>query len=266
LISLADDLDGLKMTEIQYNPLSQGAVDGREFEFLELKNTGNSTLNLSQCAFVNGVQYVFSSGAILQPGHFVVLASNKNMFKQRYLADADGEFDGQLANNGERLVMVSAMADTILNIRYNDKPPWPETPDSLGYSLVSIGINPTGDQNDPSSWRASYEIGGSPGADDIASAVDSSERIVPDHYSLGQNFPNPFNDQTTITCAVPLAGRVRIKIFDVLGQEVETLTDQYVTPGYYRFVWSGSHRAAGLYFYRLEAQQFSQTRKLLYLK
>ena len=70
----------LIISEIMYHPLGDGVTNSLEFEFIELKNTGASTLDLAGMAFINGIEYPFSAGATLAAGGFLVLASNSTLF------------------------------------------------------------------------------------------------------------------------------------------------------------------------------------------
>jgi len=98
-------------------------------------------------------------------------------------------------------------------------------------------------------------------------SVTSMERDqhVPGSFSLAQNYPNPFNPKTTISYQISEAGRVILKIFDVLGREVATLVDQIQIPGIYQAEWN-MQGASGVYFYRLEAvssgRTFVETKKM----
>jgi hypothetical protein len=85
-------------------------------------------------------------------------------------------------------------------------------------------------------------------------------------FSLFQNYPNPFNPSTHITYQVPLSGHVRLEVFDVLGREVATLVDEIREPGEFSVTFDGSPHSSGVYFSRLAAGGFTQTRKLLLLK
>jgi hypothetical protein len=161
-------IEGLQITEIHYNPLNDeiGGISGQQFEFIELKNSGNKPINLTACSFVNGISYTFNTETIVLPGSFVVLASSSFMFNQRYGFSPHGEYDGQLDNGGERVTLASAAGDTLISIRYNDKAPWPTSADGLGFSIVPAVSNVTADWNDGNNWRASAAIGGSPNAND----------------------------------------------------------------------------------------------------
>jgi photosystem II stability/assembly factor-like uncharacterized protein len=85
-------------------------------------------------------------------------------------------------------------------------------------------------------------------------------------FSLEQNYPNPFNPTTTIEYSIPQAGLVTIQIYDILGREVATLVDEYLPAGTYETEFSANGLASGIYFYKLTAVNFSQTRKMLLLK
>lgn len=260
-----ESLNTIKITEIHYHPLDDGDVDDKEFEFLEIRNTGSSVVNLTNAAFVNGVDYAFPAATTLDPGAYYVIASNPVMFQQRYQFTPDGEFDGQLDNGGERIVMVGAVNDTIINVRYNDKAPWPTLPDSLGYSLVSVENNPTGDPDDAAYWRSSYAVHGSPGQTDTATEIEH-EQAIPQQFALYANYPNPFNPETRLSFAVAKPGIVTIKVFDILGREVAVVANQFYSPGIYNVTWRPDNIAGGIYFYQMKTSGFTQSRKLLYLK
>lgn len=95
---------------------------------------------------------------------------------------------------------------------------------------------------------------------------DEPAAALPDKYVLYQNQPNPFNPTTTFRYAVPKSGHVKLQIFNVLGQEVATLLDEQLPAGDYSVSWDAGQYASGVYLYRLEAEGFAQTKKLLLLK
>ncbi|HUV29930.1 MAG TPA: M6 family metalloprotease domain-containing protein [Acidobacteriota bacterium] len=103
----------------------------------------------------------------------------------------------------------------------------------------------------------------------IATAADGPD--LPDTYGLSQNYPNPFNPSTDITFALPVPSRVKLEVFNILGQEVVTLVDEARQAGYHTITWDGAsgqgHQvASGVYFYRLVTDEFSQTKKMILLK
>ncbi len=89
---------------------------------------------------------------------------------------------------------------------------------------------------------------------------------LPTSYSLSQNYPNPFNPTTDIQFDVPKASNVKLSVYNVLGQEVVTLVDEKMAAGSYVADWDASNASSGVYFYRITAGEFSQTRKMVLMK
>ena len=162
----------LALTEIMFHPPEVGLTNGDNFEFLELKNTGTNTLNLSGLAFTGGIAFTFTNGTLLAPGAFFVLAKNAAAFAAKYPgAAANGLFTGKLDNAGETLTLATALGTAIFSVTYDEVAPWPVAPDGYGFSLVpkSPGLAPAPDNG--AGWRASANLGGSPGADDPSPAI-----------------------------------------------------------------------------------------------
>jgi hypothetical protein len=97
---------------------------------------------------------------------------------------------------------------------------------------------------------------------------------LPNRFQLFQNYPNPFNPTTTIEFALAKSGRVTLKVYNVLGQEVITLVSGNLAAGSYKYRWETRGLASGVYFYKLEAgnpstssgQGFVQTKKMLLIR
>ena len=92
------------------------------------------------------------------------------------------------------------------------------------------------------------------------------DETYPTRFQLGQNFPNPFNPVTTFRFAVPRESRVTVTLYDVAGREVRTLADDTFEPGYHTIPLYAEGLASGVYFCRMTAGSFSETRKLMLLK
>jgi hypothetical protein len=88
----------------------------------------------------------------------------------------------------------------------------------------------------------------------------------PETFQLNQNYPNPFNPTTTISFDVGRAGHVKLDIYNVLGQRVASLVDRHMERGTYEADWDASSFSTGIYFYKLETENFSDTKKMLLLK
>jgi len=265
-ISVLIDFQYLKITEINYHPLVPDSLDGKDFEFIELKNTGKA-IDIGGVQFTNGISYTFPQNTVVDSGSFIVLASNEESFSGRYGFSPFDEYDGSLDNGGEKLVIQSSLSDTLISMKYDDESPWPTAADGEGYSLVSVEENPTGDPNDPSYWKLSSELNGSPGSDDLITTVGLlTNDKYPHEFRLYQNYPNPFNPTTKINYSIPVGGRISLKVYNMLGQEVAPLVEGYMNPGSYEVTFDGSRLATGIYFYRLKTSDFDLTKKLILLK
>jgi len=89
---------------------------------------------------------------------------------------------------------------------------------------------------------------------------------VPVNYALGQNYPNPFNPSTTIKLGLPSDGNVSLKVYDILGNEVQTLVEGYQKAGTYNIYFSGENLSSGIYYYKLSSGNLSDTKKMVLLK
>jgi hypothetical protein len=115
---------------------------------------------------------------------------------------------------------------------------------------------------DPDSWhnsaRTLYTYGGT-------TAVGESGGLE-DDFRLAGNFPNPFNPTTEIEFSIGHSSGVTLTIVDLLGRTVEVLVDDVLPPGSHRVTWDAAGATAGVYFYRLQSEKFTETRKLVLVK
>ncbi|MFZ1289659.1 MAG: two-component regulator propeller domain-containing protein [Melioribacteraceae bacterium] len=100
----------------------------------------------------------------------------------------------------------------------------------------------------------------------VLSTQEKDVMKMPTNFILKQNYPNPFNPSTTIEYSIPQKSQVTIKIYDLLGREITTLINEEKPVGNYFVKFDGGSLTSGVYFYRLQSNTFSQTRKLILLK
>jgi flagellar hook assembly protein FlgD len=105
----------------------------------------------------------------------------------------------------------------------------------------------------------------------VVVASGKSESLLPDAFSLSQNYPNPFNPETVIKYALPEDCHVELSIYNILGQKVKTLVDQYQNAGYKIVHWNGrddqgNKLASGVYFYKIKTPKYSETKKMVSLQ
>jgi hypothetical protein len=89
---------------------------------------------------------------------------------------------------------------------------------------------------------------------------------VPEKFSLSQNYPNPFNPITYFEFRTADFGLVRLKVYDLLGKELQILVNEQLSPGIYRVDFDGSSLPSGVYYYKLESGDFTETRKMVLIK
>jgi hypothetical protein len=123
--------------------------------------------------------------------------------------------------------------------------------------LYTDNLNATG----KFSYRIKFEKAGG----QIYSQQIDAE-ILPTEFVLYQNYPNPFNPVTNIKFSLPQAGRVRLDVYNIIGEQVVTLIDKEMEAGFHNITLDGKSLTSGTYIYRIQTKDFSQTRKMLLLK
>ena len=113
--------------------------------------------------------------------------------------------------------------------------------------------------NDQLFWNDTFSI-------PVYVGVKTEEEMEPEQFSLYPNYPNPFNPTTTIQYKIPKFSEVTLTIYDLLGREIATLVNKTQTPGEYSAIWNGQGHPSGIYFCRLNAGDFMETRKLVLQK
>jgi len=165
----------LQITEIMYHPPVSPSEEGwdlDEFEFIELMNVGSMPIDLSDLQLKGGVEFAFAGSHVTQlaPGAYVLVVENRMAFECRYGTALTpwiaGEYDGKLADGGERIIVKDLQTGILTDFEYQDT--WYALTDGQGRSLVSVGLNPVdpGQPGQKASWRTSYRWGGSPGMAD----------------------------------------------------------------------------------------------------
>lgn len=171
------------ISEVHYHPTEPTAAelavdptfDQDDFEFVEILNIGSETVDLGDAAFVlipvgnelEGVEFTFPQGTLINPGQRLVIAANASAFAARYPGIAiSGDYSSRLSNTGEWITLVDKDGNVIDSFRYNDVAPWPEAADGEGPSLIRNSPDSDLDPNLPTSWSSSPKSGGSPGTGD----------------------------------------------------------------------------------------------------
>lgn len=176
IIGRPADSRNLEITEIHYKP-----VEGKDYEFIEVRNQGDERVDLSGLRFSNGIDFamVEDEPRFLDPGAYGLIVANREAFAERYgsasMGMVIGEFAGDtnLKNGGERVTLLDRNGATLWSIRYDNAEPWPELAE--GHSLVFLG----GDPGSAAAWSASAREGGSPGAaEEPSGPMDTRPRLT----------------------------------------------------------------------------------------
>ncbi|MGC6466920.1 MAG: CotH kinase family protein [Akkermansiaceae bacterium] len=172
---LEGPIPDLVISEIMYHPadpsaaeIEAGFTNDDDFEFLEIRNVGPGTKLLDGMRFTKGINATLEGS--LESGEAALLVANRDAFEFRYgsLFNVLGEWNtgNRLDNGGERIRLLSASDLIIQEFTYDDKAPWPVTPDGTGFSLVLIAPFSLPDHRIAVNWRASASQGGNPGSSD----------------------------------------------------------------------------------------------------
>ncbi|CAN5175421.1 hypothetical protein BH23VER1_BH23VER1_09750 [soil metagenome] len=189
----------LVISELHYAPAPPATAselaaseDAGDFEFVELLNVSpTDTIDLTDAYFARGIDFSFAGAAVtaLAPGERVLIVSDAAAFAARYGTGFDARIAGEfgpsrLDNAGERLHLVDALGETILDFTYGNAHPWPGEARDSGYSLVLITDGTSApDPSSPSNWRTSTTVGGNPNASD-STPLSGDPQADDDHDSL----------------------------------------------------------------------------------
>lgn len=193
-------LPDLVITKIMYHPKPTAQYpDDDDLEFIEIRNAGTTTANLSGIYFAGtGLVYQFPANSTLGAGSCLIIASNATAFQATYGFAPFGQFTRHLSNSGENIVLTDAFGNGIDYVFYNDTSPWPAA-DGNGFYLKLRDLNL--DNSLASSWEASNDI-----------LVSAPEPPALNNLSL---YPNPVSDILNINAGTEI---ISVSIYDITGR------------------------------------------------
>jgi len=224
-------LANLRITELMYNPAAGGIYDNEEYEFIELKNTGPNTLDLTYVSFTDGITFDFNDSNVtsLAPSDFVLVVANQSAFESRYgtgqSSKIAGNYTGSLANGGENVTLQDYYYGIIADFEYGDGRGWPLAADGAGHSLVpldsAIPPEPEGTLKYGGNWRMSTYMHGSPGEENPAEieSVLINEFMAHTDYNLP-----PYDSNDWIELYNPTASTVSLNSNWYLSDDRDDLT------------------------------------------
>lgn len=253
------------INEIMYN-------DSDEFnsgDWIELYNTTDYDINLSGWTIKDEDdthQFVFTSGTEINAGSYIVIAADFEEFNSTYEIEFDhyGELGFSLAGGSDQVRLYDNTGILVDSLQYQDEAPWDANADGTGYTLELKDVSL--DNAEATSWSASIQSGGSPGAANSILVSNEDQKSIPSEISLLQNYPNPFNPSTNITFKLPEQARIKLTVFDLLGRKVSSLADEIRSAGTHIINWNAGELSSGVYFYKLEVGNKVLTRRMLLIK
>ncbi len=257
--------EDIVINEIMYN-----ADETRESDdWIELYNPGDSPVNLAGWVLKDeddSHEFIISEGSIIEANDYLVLAKDLTRFEEVYpdVEQVIGELGFGFSGNSDQVRLYNPQSMLVDSVLYDDESPWPAEADGTGYSLELIDA--TSDNSLPDSWRASTYYLGSPGLENGNSVSNTEEDNSPQEFQLLQNYPNPFNPSTTISFTVPQSTQAKLQVYNITGQLVATLVDEFVQTGRYSVKWDASKQASGIYFYTLSVGSEVFSKKMVLIK
>src|SRR5690606_19156836 len=202
--------------------------------------------------FAGNTGYIVGSNGVL------IKSTNAGISWSPKTSDIGVQLNGVAAINSSHAVAVGNAGTIILSSNGGDS--WHfQTNPAFNITLYGVDFNGQG---------IGTAIGGSGMILRTSNAVgvEPISSNVPDRFTLGQNYPNPFNPSTKIQFNIPKASFVSMKIYDMLGREVENLVNEQLSPGSYEVEWNAKSLQSGVYFYKLSADGFTEVRKMTLVK
>ncbi|MFH0989349.1 MAG: CotH kinase family protein [bacterium] len=216
-------------------------------DWLELYNTSNDIVSVAGLFLSDELtpksKWRIPATTVIPPKGFLLVWADEDT------SDVGGlHANFKISKSGEALFLWDSTGAAILDsttfgTQIDDKS-WARVPDGSGSFVIT---NP------------------SPDAANAVTHTMSNDPNPPYNFDLAQNYPNPFNPSTVIQYELARASRVKLNVYSILGQELATLVDEYQESGPHRTEWS-TKLPSGVYYYRIEAGEFQQTRKLIIVK
>jgi hypothetical protein len=229
----------LVINKINYNPGTSGSFPvSNDQEFIEIKNIGTATVDLSGIYFGElGITYQFPANTSVNGGQRIYLASNSTAFQSRYGITAFGQFTRNLSNSRQKLVLSDAYGNIIDSVEYFDTLPWPDADGNGSYlQLIDTAL----DNNLASSWTATTNTL-------LAESFSSASVIT--------IFPNPVQEQLTIQSQNTIESA---EVLDISGKLLQKLSGNAT-----EIVIDFSHYSRGMYFVKISSGDASKTQKII---
>ena len=257
------------INEINYDSAPYFDTD----DWVEIYNNSENDISLSGWKLKDSDSthiFQFDQNTVIGKKSFLVVCRDTSSFIELFqdVKNNVGNMDFKLGNSGDS-VRIFDMDDNLIDIvSYDNDLPWPLAAAGKGSTLELR--NPEFDNSKVESWSASKGFGTPGHINSEYMVTDVSDKQIteeiPNSFKLHQNYPNPFNPTTIISFQLPRISEVELSIFNLLGQKVVTLLSETRNVGSYQVEWNATSFASGIYYYRIKAGEFIDTKKMILIK
>jgi spore coat protein H len=250
IIPLSGVVKDIVITEINYD----SNINHDTKDWVELYNPNRFTANISNWFFQDSKTeniFLFPNDSKIPPYGTVILCRDRDAFQKYYTDPVQimGDFGFNLKSDGEYICLKNESGTIKDSLTYRSTAPWPENTNGTGYTLMLNDVY--ADNADGNNWRASGQIGGTPGT--VLDLTISNQKVseLPKSFILDQNYPNPFNASTTIRYFLLKSSYVELKLFTITGQLITIFESAHKDVGCYTRDLHIDNLSSGLYIYSL---------------
>jgi hypothetical protein len=278
--------DNLNLTAL-FEPDSGGSIVINEINYnsgniknpgdwFELYNNSYKTINFAGWTFTDQRDtnvFYFPQNLIIESDQYLVVCRDMDQFQLEFpfVENVTGSFEFGLSSGGDEILLFDQNNQLVDAVTFENTTPWDSIPNGNGPTLELV--NPSLDNSLSENWAASIEFG-TPGKQN--SRYDIRHNITGTSSSSSSNkilnFPNPFLNYTVFRYKVRFPGQVKLKVYNILGQEVITLINSFKDSNVYEYTWNGINKngvqvSSGIYFYVLEINyEIVEIKKMIKLR
>jgi hypothetical protein len=242
-------------------------------DWIELFNPNSIPVDISNYILKDENEdhyYIIPENTEIDSMGFIIVCQEPAIFNLIFpqVENYIGGFDFGFSNGGELIRLFNSDGTLVDYVDYDDNTPWPEMPDGGGATLELKSM--PRDNYHFSNWKESPGFGTPGQINSVTLNTNNANNINPNQYFI-LNYPNPFNPNTTIRYQLPVQSNVSIIIYDITGKEIRHLVNDVQDAGFNSVVWNATNDlsqpvSAGIYLYRIAAEDFQQVKKMVFLK
>jgi hypothetical protein len=260
--------DNIVINEISFN----NDVSTDPGDWIEIYNKGKEDVDISGWMLTdsdNTHQFIFAANTVIRADEYLVVSNDLSKMEEVFgaIKNVIGTFDFGLGVETDAVRLYSNTSQLIDEVSYSNVSPWKTFDLSKLWTLELT--NPTKNNNLPASWVFSGN-NGTPGVRNPSNIPSETEElpVAQNNTELLPNYPNPFNEGTSIEFKLDKPGKYRVSIMDLNGRTIRNLSDDNQFSTTHTLYWDGRDNSgkpvvSGIYFYRLECEGFSQTKRMV---